>query len=112
MKWETGSFFPPVKHIKLIRFFWFRCEHIINVMKFKNMDISKMTPTRRTLSTRLVRQRLENRTTGHKRPGRFDRASADQQVREDPRIQLILERRDEELRVTPSESELVQSALN
>ena len=86
----------------------FGCPHLYNVMRFKGMDVSNLTPKRRTLSTRLKNQRLERRTPGWKQPGQFDRASADTQVRNDPRIQRI--REEQRNTPTPTAAILLQSA--
>ena len=86
----------------------FRCPHLYNVMRFKGMDVSNLTPKRRTLSTRLKNQRLKRRTPGWKQPGQFDRASADTQVRNDPRIQRI--REEQRNSPTPTAAILLQSA--
>ena len=83
-----------------------RCPHLYNVMRWKGIDCSKMTPKRRTISTRLKNQRLQKRTPGWKAPGQFDRASEDTQIRDDTRLQRIRE----ELRTTPSAATLLQSA--
>ena len=79
-------------------------------MRHKGIDVSKLTPLRRSLSCRLTRQRLERKTPGRKQPGKFDRASADVQVEQDPRVQMIREERERELRTTPTAGDLLQSA--
>ena len=92
------------------KIFRVRCEHLFHVMRHKGIDVSKLTPQRRSLSCRLTRQRLERKTPGRKQPGKFDRASADIQVEQDPRVQMIREERERELRTTPTAGDLLQSA--
>ena len=94
----------------MYKIFPVRCEHIFHVMRHKWIDVSKLTPKGRSLSCLLTRQRLERKTPGGKQPGKFDRASADVQVEQDQRVQMIREEQERKLRTTPTAGNLLQSA--